>query len=126
MSSRGEGTAVYGNVVSGNYFSALGVRPLLGRFFVPEETRTELTHPVLVVSEGFWRTRLGADSAIVGRTVTVNGRPASVVSSGAGVVDWQITLDDPAAQVVAGARDQAGNVEQTPHVRRLGAPHHGH
>ena len=66
-------TTVHGSVVSGDYFAVLGVRPALGRFFLPEEARTELTHPVIVVSEGFWRTRLGADSAAVGRTLTVNG-----------------------------------------------------
>jgi predicted permease len=79
VSARGEGAAIYGNFVSGDYFSALGVRPALGRFFAPEETRTELTHPVVVVSEDFWRAHLGGDSAAVGRTVTVNGRPFTLV-----------------------------------------------
>jgi predicted permease len=79
ISSGGEGSAVYGNIVSGNYFSLLGVRPALGRFFLPEEDRTPLTHPVVVVSHAFWRTRLGADSAAVGRALLVNGRPYTLV-----------------------------------------------
>ena len=58
--------------------------------------------------------------------VTVNGQPASILSANAGVVDWHITLEAPALQVVAGARDEAGNVEQTPHVYRLEAPDNGH
>jgi hypothetical protein len=59
-------------------------------------------------------------------TVTVNGQPANILSANAGVVDWHITLDASVPQVVAGARDEAGNVEQTPHVYRLEAPDNGH
>ena len=79
MSAGGEGTATYGNLVSGNFFSVLGVRPALGRFFAPDEDRTPLTHPVVVVSEAFWRSRLGADSAAVGRTILVNGHPFTLI-----------------------------------------------
>ena len=76
---RGEGIAVFGNLVSGNYFSLLGVHPALGRFFRPEEDSTRLTHPVMVVSHAFWERHLGADSGVVGRTVSVNGNPYTVV-----------------------------------------------
>jgi hypothetical protein len=48
-----EGIAIYGNLDSGNFFSVLGVRPLLGRFFAPDEDRAELTRPVIVISEAF-------------------------------------------------------------------------
>jgi hypothetical protein len=50
---------VIGQIVSGNYFDALGVRPALGRFFLPEEDRTPGTHPVVVVSHGLWRLLMG-------------------------------------------------------------------
>ena len=73
------GTAAYGNFVSGNFFSVLGVRPALGRFFVPEEDRADAAHPVVVVSERFWRAHLGADSSAVGRDVTVNGHRFTLV-----------------------------------------------
>ena len=75
----GPGDAVYGSLVSGNLFDVVGVRPLLGRFFLPEEDRTELTHPVLVVSERYWRAHLGADSGAVGRDLLVNGRPFTLI-----------------------------------------------
>ncbi|MEZ0267182.1 MAG: hypothetical protein ACAI43_20810 [Phycisphaerae bacterium] len=61
--------------------------------------------------------------------VTVNGREASVVGASSGVADWQVVLDGPAPkELVAGACDEAGNVEQTPHVYRPAASpaHHGH
>jgi predicted permease len=79
VSIGGAGTLAYGNVVSGNYFSVLGVRPEIGRFFAPEEDRTPLTHPVMVISDGFWRTSFGADSSVIGRTVPVDGHPFTII-----------------------------------------------
>ena len=74
-----QGAPAYGYLVSGNYFSLLGVRPALGRFFAPEEDSTPLTHPVIVLSHEFWRTWLSADSTVVGRTVAVNGHPFTII-----------------------------------------------
>src|SRR3990170_3513727 len=58
IATGGQGTAVYANMVSGNYFDVLGMRPALGRFFAEDEDRTPGAQPVIVVSHGFWRTRL--------------------------------------------------------------------
>jgi predicted permease len=74
-----EGHAAAGNIVSGNYFAVLGVRPALGRFFGPEEDASPLADPVVVVSHNFWRTRLGADPSVVGRAVSVNGRQFTLI-----------------------------------------------
>lgn len=79
ISTGGEGSAIYGNIVSGNYFSVLGIRPALGRFFTPDEDRTPLTHPVVVVSHSFWESRLGADPSVIGSAVTVNGNPYTLI-----------------------------------------------
>lgn len=79
VSVNNAGTMAYGNIVSGNYFSVLGVRPELGRFFAPDEDRTPLTHAVLVISDGFWRTTFGGDSTVIGRTVQVNGHPFTII-----------------------------------------------
>ena len=68
------GTTVYGNFVTENFFAVLGVRPTRGRLIVAGEVA-----PVVVVSEGFWRTTLGADSAIVGSDILVNGRRFTLV-----------------------------------------------
>jgi predicted permease len=79
IAAGGQGTAVYGNMVSGNYFEALGVRPALGRFFAADEDRTPGTHPVVVVSHAFWKSRLDGDRRAIGRTVVVNGITFTVV-----------------------------------------------
>jgi predicted permease len=76
---RAEGIEVYGNLVSGNFFSVLGVRPFLGRFFSPDEDGAELTRPVIVISEAFWRAHLAADPAAVGRAITVSGHPFAII-----------------------------------------------
>ena len=70
---QGEGVAIYGNFVSGNFFDVLGVRPDVGRFFAADEDSVELAHSVIVVSNAFWRAYLGADPTAVGREITVNG-----------------------------------------------------
>ena len=64
-------------VVSGNYFSLLGAQPSLGRGFLPDEDRKPT--PVAVVSYGFWERSLGSDGSIVGRTLTLNRTPFTVV-----------------------------------------------
>ena len=74
-----EGASIGGNMVTGNFFEILGVRPTLGRFFAPEETRTPLSHPVIVVSHAFWKSRLGSDPAAIGRILRVNGTPFTLV-----------------------------------------------
>jgi putative ABC transport system permease protein len=61
---------------SPSLFATLGLMPLVGRTFVPEDGTGE---PVAVVSEGFWLRRLGGDPAAVGRTITLDGSPHLVV-----------------------------------------------
>jgi predicted permease len=71
---------VWGELVSGNYFEVLGVRPLMGRFFLPaEQGDTPPTSPIAVVSERLWRTRLGADPDVVGRVVRLNRHRLTIV-----------------------------------------------
>ncbi|MEO5819079.1 MAG: ABC transporter permease [Vicinamibacteraceae bacterium] len=73
------GTSVLGSLVTANYFDVLGVVPLRGRFFTAEENRTPSTHPVLVVSHAFWLTHLGGDPRAVGRPISVNGHPFTLI-----------------------------------------------
>ncbi|MGE0130010.1 MAG: ABC transporter permease [Blastocatellales bacterium] len=70
---------VPGEYVSGNYFDVLGVGAARGRTFSPEEDRAPGTQPVAVVSDGFWRKRFGADPNLIGRTITLNNIPLTVI-----------------------------------------------
>jgi predicted permease len=70
---------VFGELVSGNYFDVLGVKPALGRGFLPEEDRTQNTHSVVVISHSLWQQRFNGDAGIVGKTIYLNGAPFTVV-----------------------------------------------
>ena len=65
-------------IVSANYFSLLGVAPALGRVFGPQDDVPGIA-PVVVVSDGFWRRRLGADPNVIGRTLVADGDRVQVV-----------------------------------------------
>jgi len=69
---------VVGLLVSGNYFDLLQVKPHLGRTFLPEEDATPNGHPVVVLGYSFWK-KLGADPAIVGSPITLNGHSFTVL-----------------------------------------------
>lgn len=75
----GDNELVLGEMVAGNYFDVMGVRATHGRTFLPEEDATEGTHPVIVVSDDFWRSRYGRDPGLLGGEVRLNGRPYTVL-----------------------------------------------
>jgi hypothetical protein len=62
-----------------NYFSVLGLRPMLGRTFLPDEDRGTLAHPTIVLSYNAWQSRFAGDSAIVGRVIRINQHPVTVI-----------------------------------------------
>ena len=64
--------------VSGNLFEGLGVAPALGRTILPDDDNPSAT-PVAVVSYAFWNTRLGGEPGAIGRTISINGTPLSIV-----------------------------------------------
>jgi macrolide transport system ATP-binding/permease protein len=70
---------LYGAFVSGNYFDVLGVRAALGRTFRPDEDRVPNGAPVAVISDGLWKRRFGGDMSLVGRVISINGHPYSIV-----------------------------------------------
>lgn len=70
---------VFAQVASANYFEVLGVQAARGRLFLPEEEQGWRAHPVIVLSDGFWRDAFGADSTVIGRVVPVNGQQVTIV-----------------------------------------------
>jgi predicted permease len=70
---------VRGELVSGNFFAVLGVRPWAGRLFTPDDDRTPAAHPVAVLSYDFWDRRFAKDPAVVGKTILVNEHPLTVL-----------------------------------------------
>ncbi|MFW6040195.1 MAG: ADOP family duplicated permease, partial [Gemmatimonadota bacterium] len=75
----GGGERVMGMNVSWNYFAALGLRPALGRWFLPEEDAAPGERAVAVVSHRFWRERLGGTDDVIGRELMVNRHPFTIV-----------------------------------------------
>ena len=70
---------VSGEMVSGEYFRLLGVRPSLGRLLTQDDNRIPGGHPVAVLSYGYWQRRFGGDAQVVGRPIRVNTHPMTIV-----------------------------------------------
>lgn len=70
---------VRGELVSGNFFEVLGVRPWAGRFFTQDDDRTPSAHPVAVLSYTFWESRFNKDPNIIGNTILINEKPITVL-----------------------------------------------
>ena len=79
LTGRGEAERVAADRVTANFFTTLGVRPLLGRAFLPEEERAGGDDDVVVLSHGYWQRRFGGDAGIVGQQIQLSGRPYTVV-----------------------------------------------
>jgi predicted permease len=79
LSAGGEPQPVLAEVVSGSYFSVLGVGPALGRVVGPEDDQTPDTSPVVVLAHDFWRTRFDGDPAVLGRKILINQHPMTII-----------------------------------------------
>src|SRR5213080_1891582 len=76
LTGLGDPVQLFGGKVTSNYFDVLGVRPIRGRNFLPEE---EESADVAVVTENFWRKRLGGDPNVIGRSITLDGTVHTIV-----------------------------------------------
>ena len=70
---------VSAELVSGNYFDALGIRPALGRLIVADDDRVADANPVVVLSFSYWQRRLGSDLSVVNQNMLVNGHPFTIL-----------------------------------------------
>jgi predicted permease len=73
---------LHAHVVSANYFSALGVSPHVGRFFLSDEDLVPGRNPVVVLSHSFWQRRFDADPRCVGTVLKLNGSPFTIIGVG--------------------------------------------
>jgi predicted permease len=73
----GDAEIVHGQLVTSNYFSTLGVRPGLGRDFVPADDAAG-AEPVAIISHGYWQSHFGGDPFVLGHQMVVNGVSATI------------------------------------------------
>jgi len=74
-----ENFLAWGYEATGNYFQTLGIQPQLGRFFTPAEDNAPGAHPVLVISDRYWRSHFYADKGVLGQVVKLNGFPFTII-----------------------------------------------
>ncbi len=94
-------------IVHGSFFRTLGVVPALGRAIEPGDG-VPGAEPVVVLSDAWWRSRLGGDPDVVGRTLDINGTPTTIV----GVADGSLDLPHGARFWTAWQMDEAAAREQ--------------
>jgi len=70
---------VWGEIVTGNFFSGLGIHPVVGRGFLPDEDRAPGQKPVCVLNYNFWRRHFQADPNVAGKTIKINGHSFTIV-----------------------------------------------
>ena len=76
LTGLGDAVQLFGGKVTSNYFDVLGVQPIRGRNFLPEE---EETADVAMVTENFWQKRMGGDPNVIGRSITLDGVSHTIV-----------------------------------------------
>ncbi|HXG65878.1 MAG TPA: ABC transporter permease, partial [Blastocatellia bacterium] len=79
LSADGQAERAWNLFVSGNYFSMLGVEAAFGRTFTVEEGRIPGTHPVIVISHGYWQRRFAGHPSVIGKAVNLNGQPFTII-----------------------------------------------
>jgi predicted permease len=79
VSWRNEAESKDAEVVTGNYFQLLGLKPALGRLLTPQDDTAKNANPVAVLSYLYWKTRFGGERSIVGQTVLINGHSFAIL-----------------------------------------------
>lgn len=85
--------------VSGQYFSTLGVQPVIGRAITPEDDRPGAGNPVAVLGYGYWSDKLGGRTDVLNQTIRVNGQPFTIVGVAPRGFDGTTIGEDPAVFV---------------------------
>src|SRR5271167_312042 len=79
LTVNGKTEPVYVYFVTGNYFTALDIKPHLGRFILPSEGSPTALSPVIVLGYNYWKTRFAGDPSVVGKTIAFDGHPVTVI-----------------------------------------------
>jgi predicted permease len=79
LSFNGQAERVQLELVSGTYFSTLGLNPYLGRVFTPDDDRLPDAYPDVVLNYAYWKSRFASDPQVLGKTLTLNNYPYTVV-----------------------------------------------
>jgi predicted permease len=111
---------VSGQLVSGNFFTVMGVGAHLGRVFTDDDDRTPGAHFVTVISYDYWRRRFGADPNIVGKIISINNHPFTIIGvSAQGFNDVKVSTA-PALRVPMMMKDLMHDARNdTPVLARL-------
>ena len=103
---------IYGAIVSANYFTVLGVRPLLGRTLQDSDDAPDRSHSVVVLSYDLWKRTFGGNEAIVGQTISLNSRPFMVVGVAPAGFQGTTLLKPDAWTPMAGVADTMPRLAQ--------------
>src|SRR5213083_1091814 len=76
LTGLGDPVQIFGGRLTANYFDLLGVRPIMGRNFLPEE---EESADVALITKNFWQERMGGDPNVIGRSITLDGTLHTIV-----------------------------------------------
>ena len=79
LSVNGKAGRILTSYCAGNFFSTLGIKPALGRFILPSEEETLGANPVMVISFSYWKVHFGGDPGIIGKEVSVDGHPVTII-----------------------------------------------
>ncbi|MGH9764855.1 MAG: ABC transporter permease, partial [Blastocatellia bacterium] len=104
MSFGGSPQRIWTELVTGNYFSLLGIDATIGRTFTPEEGRFPGGAPVMVLSYNFWQKQFGGDRSAVGKTVRLDGSAFTIIGVAPESFRGTFPLISPDAYAPAGAR----------------------
>jgi predicted permease len=111
VSTGQEATGVRAEIVSGSYFSVLGVQPRLGRLIETTDDINPDDHPVVVLSEDFWQNQFAADPAVLGRKILVSGFPMTVIGVAPAGFTGMDPLLVPSLWIPATMARHAGNID---------------
>ncbi len=112
IGEKGNTRRTFADIVSANYFSVLGIQPMQGRGFLPNEEKPGSNAAVAVVSYSYWK-KQGLDPALLGSRITINGRPFTIVGIMPEGFTGTMQVFAPEVWVPLGVHDQLVNDFQT-------------